>query len=158
LGVSDFYQNKLFRKLKFRTHIYLRKSEDTFLNNIEKTYGKKVDIIIIYGDWSNPKHMKHLMPSSNLGLKRLIENKYKVLMIDEYCISKLCSKCNKELTHYTMSKKDIENYQLKNKKEVKYKNKHRLLVCTGCCSSENKITTFWNRNVNECLNMLKLTY
>ena len=156
--VSDFYQNKLFRKLKFRTQIYLRKSEDTFLNNIEKTYGKKEDIIIIYGDWSNPKHMKHLMPSSNLGLKRLIEKKYKVLMIDEYCTSKLCSKCNKELTHYTMSKKDIENYQLKNKKEVKYKNKHRLLVCTGCCSSENKITTFWNRDVNACLNMLKLTH
>ena len=73
--VSDFYQNKLFRKLKFRTQIYLRKSEDTFLNNIEKTYGKKEDIIIIYGDWSNPKHMKHLMPSNNLGLKRLIEKK-----------------------------------------------------------------------------------
>ena len=57
-----------------------------------------------------------------------------------------------------MSKKDIENYQLKNKKEVKYKNKHRLLVCAGCCSSENKITTFWNRDVNACLNMLKLTH
>jgi len=45
--VSIFYQNKLFRKLKFRTHIYLRKSEDKFLNNIEKTYGKKEDITII---------------------------------------------------------------------------------------------------------------
>ena len=32
--VSEFYQNKLFRKLKFRTQIYLRKSEDKFLNNI----------------------------------------------------------------------------------------------------------------------------
>ena len=155
--VSNFYQNKLFRKLKFRTHIYLRKSEDKFLNNIEKTYGKKEDITIIYGDWSNPKHMKHLAPSSNLGLKRLIEKKYKVLMIDEYCTSKLCSKCNKELTHYKMSKKDIINYQNKNKKELKSKNKHRLLVCSGCCSSENKIKTFWNRDVNACLNMLKLT-
>ena len=158
--VSNFYQNKLFRKLKFRTHVYLRKSEDKFLNNIEKIYGKKEDIAIIYGDWSNPKQMKHLIPSSNLGLKRLIEKKYKVLMIDEYCTSKLCSKCNKELTYYKMTKKDIEIYEkkhLKDKKELKSKTKHRLLVCSGCCGSENKKSTFWNRDVNACLNMLKLT-
>jgi len=158
--ISNFYQNKLFRKLKFRTQLYLRKSEDKFLNNIEKIYGKKEDIAIIYGDWSNPKQMKHLMPSSNLGLKRLIEKKYKVLMIDEYCTSKLCSKCNKELTYYKMSKKDIEIYEkkhLKDKKELKSKTKHRLLVCSGCCGSENKKSTFWNRDVNACLNMLKLT-
>ena len=100
------------------------------------------------------------MPSSNLGLKRLIEKKYKVLMIDEYCTSKLCSKCNKELTYYKMSKKDIEIYEkkhLKDKKELKSKTKHRLLVCSGCCGSENKKSTFWNRDVNACLNMLKLT-
>ena len=158
--VYDFYNNKLFRKLKFRTHIYLRKSEDKFLNNIEKIYGKKEDIAIIYGDWSNPKQMKHLIPSSNLGLKRLIEKKYKVLMIDEYCTSKLCSKCNKELTYYKMTKKDIEIYENKHlidKKELKSKTKHRLLVCSGCCGSENKKSTFWNRDVNACLNMLKLT-
>ena len=82
--------------------------------------------------------MKHLMPSSNLGLKRLIEKKYKVLMIDEYCTSKLCSGCNKELKCYKMSKKDIEKYQKKNKIEIKNKKTHRLLVCSGCCSSENK--------------------
>lgn len=159
-SVYDFYNNKLYRKLKFRTHIYLRKSEDKFLNNIEKIYGKKEDISIIYGDWSNPKQMKHLMPSSNLGLKRLIEKKYKVLMIDEYCTSKLCSKCNKELTYYKMTKKDIEIYKKKHlidKKELKSKTKHRLLVCSGCCGSENKKSTFWNRDVNACLNMLKLT-
>jgi hypothetical protein len=158
--ISNFYQNKLFRKLKFRTQLYLRKSQDKFLNNIEKIYGKKEDVAIIYGDWSNPKQMKHLMPSSNLGLKRLIEKKYKVLMIDEYCTSKLCSKCNKELTYYKMSKKDIEIYEkkhLKDKKELKSKTKHRLLVCSGCCGSENKKSTFWNRDVNACLNMLKLT-
>ena len=40
-SVYDFYNNKLYRKLKFRTHIYLRKSEDKFLNNIEKMYGEK---------------------------------------------------------------------------------------------------------------------
>lgn len=178
--VSNFYEKKLFRKLKFRTQIYLRKSEDKFINNIEKTFNKgkkdkekkdeeqkdeeqkdeeKKEIVIIYGDWSNPRQMKHLMPSSNIGLKRLIEKKYKVLMIDEYCTSKLCSKCNKELKHYKMSKKDIEKYENKHKMKLKSTEitKHRLLVCSGCCGSENKKSTYWNRDVNACINMLKLT-
>lgn len=156
--VSDFYHKKLFRKLKFRTQIYLRKSEDKFINNINKTFKEdNKDIVIIYGDWSNPKQMKHLIPSSNIGLRRLIEKKYKVLMMDEYCTSKLCSKCNKELINYKMSKKDIEIYENKHNKKCKISTKHRLLVCSGCCGSENKKSTFWNRDVNACMNMLKLT-
>ena len=63
----------MFRKLKFRTNVYLRKSEDKFLNNIENIYGNKEDIVIGYGDWSNYKKMKHLIPSSNIGLRRKIE-------------------------------------------------------------------------------------
>jgi hypothetical protein len=51
-----------------------------------------------------------------------------------------------------------EKKHLKDKKELKSKTKHRLLVCSGCCGSENKKSTFWNRDVNACLNMLKLTH
>ena len=53
----------MFRKLKFRTSLYLKKSEDKFLNNIEKMYGKKEDIVIGYGDWSQDKQMKNLLNS-----------------------------------------------------------------------------------------------
>jgi len=38
------------------------------------------------------------------------------------------------------------------------KNKYFLLFFTGCCSLENKIITFSNRDVNACLNILKLTH
>ena len=157
--IKDFYYNKLFRKLKFRTNIYLRKSEDKFLNNIEKTYGKSEDIAIGYGDWSLDKQMKHLMPSSNIGLRRKIEKKYKVFLVNEYCTSKLCSCCNKELENYKMSIKDIKKYENKHKITLNDKDlkKHRLLVCSRCGSSENKKTTFWNRGINACVNMLKLS-
>lgn len=157
--ITEFYQKELFRKLKFRSQVYLRKSEDNFLNNIKKTYGDSKDIVIAYGDWSMNKQMKHNIPSSNIGLRRKIEKKYKVFLIDEYCTSKLCSKCNKELKHYEMSKKDIENYEKKNKTILKNsdKKKHRLLVCSECGSSENKRSTFWNRDINACINMLNLT-
>jgi hypothetical protein len=157
--IKDFYYNKLFRKLKFRTNVYLRKSEDKFLNNIEKIYGKKEDIVIGYGDWSQDKQMKHLIPSSNIGLRRKIEKKYKVFLVNEYCTSKLCSCCNKELKNYKMSNEDIKKYENKHKKQLNKEDltKHRLLVCNGCSSSENKKSTFWNRDINACVNMLKLS-
>jgi hypothetical protein len=157
--IKDFYYNKLFRKLKFRTNVYLRKSEDKFLNNIEKMYGKKEDIVIGYGDWSNDKQMKHLIPSSNIGLRRKIEKKYKVFLVNEYCTSKLCSCCNKELKNYKMSNEDIKKYENKHRKQLNKEDltKHRLLVCSGCSSSENKKSTFWNRDINACVNMLKLS-
>ena len=157
--IKDFYYNKLFRKLKFRTNIYLRKSEDKFLNNIEKMYGKKDDIVIGYGDWSNDKQMKHLIPSSNIGLRRKIEKKYKVFLVNEYCTSKLCSCCNQELKNYKMTEKDIKKYEANHKNPLKKEEliKHRLLVCSGCSSSENKKSMFWNRDINACVNMLKLS-
>ena len=63
-------------------------------------------------------------------------------LIDEYRTSKLCSKCNSEL----------ENY----------KNIHQLLVCSKCNisdksdGSESKNITFMNRDMNACLNILKI--
>ena len=157
--IKNFYYNKLFRKLKFRTNVYLRKSEDKFLNNIEKMYGKKEDIVIGYGDWSQDKQMKRLIPSSNIGLRKKIEKKYKVFLVNEYCTSKLCSCCNKELKNYKMSNEDIKKYENKHIKQLNKEDltKHRLLVCSGCSSSENKKSTFWNRDINACVNMLKLS-
>jgi hypothetical protein len=157
--IKEFYYNTLFRKLKFRTNVYLRKSEDKFLNNIEKVYGNKEDIVIGYGDWSQDKQMKHLIPSSNIGLRRKIEKRYKVFLVNEYCTSKLCSCCNKELKNYKMSNEDIKKYKNKHKKQLNKEDltKHRLLVCHGCSSSENKKSTFWNRDINACVNMLRLS-
>jgi len=71
--VREFYENELYRKLKWRSWIYQRKSEDNFLNNIEKTYGKKEDLLLCYGNWSNNKQMKYIMPTKGVGLRRTIE-------------------------------------------------------------------------------------
>jgi predicted metal-binding protein len=58
-----------------------------------------------------------------------------------------------------MSSKDIKKYEKKHKKILDKNDikKHRLLVCLGCSSSENKKSTFWNRDINACVNMLNLT-
>lgn len=59
--------------------------------------------------------------------------------VDEFETSKLCSKFNCEL----------ENYN----------NFHRVLVCRSCKSSglESKNTTFVNRDMNACMNMLHIS-
>ena len=137
--VRGFYENELYRKLKWRTWIYGRKSEDKFLNRIEETYGKKEDLLLCYGNWSNNKQMKYIMPTKGVGLRRTVEKKFNVVLVDEFRTSKLCSNCNCEL----------ENYN----------NLHRVLVCRNCKSSgsESKNTTFMNRDMNACMNMLHIS-
>ncbi len=48
------------------------------------------------------------------GLRRIIEKRFDVVMIDEYNTSKLCSKCYTELKNWN--------------------NHHRILCCNGCSS------------------------
>ena len=134
--LKKFYNQELHRKLKWRSWIYQRKSEDKFLNRIEETYGKKEDILLCYGNWSNTSQMKYIMPTKGVGLRRVISKKYDVVLLDEFKTSALCSKCNKELDNY--------------------KNIHRLLVCKNC-GLENKNSVFINRDMNACINMVNLS-
>jgi len=137
--VRYFYERELYRKMKWRRWTYQRKSEDKFLNRIEDTYGNKDDLLLCYGNWSNPKQMKHIMPTKGIGLRRAIAKRFNVVLIDEFRTSKLCSKCNGVLKHY--------------------KNLHRVLICP-CCKSgglENKNTIFMNRDINACMNMLHIS-
>jgi hypothetical protein len=188
----DFYENIKFRKQNWRTWIYQRKSEDQFIQRIEKVFCNKIrpkqntrnerkkckiemiesnkeilnksDLLICYGNWSNNKQMKYLMPTKGIGLRRLISKHYQVLLVDEFKTSKLCNTCHNELSNHTIKK---EGYD----KSIK---KHRLLVCKCCkpCKfelrikatsvinnngSENKNIVFINRDVNACLNILDLS-
>ena len=142
--VKDFYQKELFRKLKWRTFVYKKSSEDCFLNKIEKTFGKKEEIILCYGNWSNPKQMKYMMPSIGVGLRRIISKKFDVVLLNEFNTSKLCSCCHNKL----------ENFINKEGKK-----EHRLLLCQCCGSngSKSEKITFINRDINACKNMLNLS-
>jgi hypothetical protein len=188
----DFYENIKFRKQNWRTWIYQQKSEDQFIQRIEEVFCNKIrpkqntrrerkkcklemiesnkevlnksDLLICYGNWSNNKQMKYLMPTKGVGLRRLISKHYQVLLVDEFKSSKLCNTCHNELSNHTIKKEG-------NDKSIK---KHRLLVCKCCkpCKfelrikatsvinnngSENKNIVFINRDVNACLNILDLS-
>ena len=155
LKVKHFYEKELCRKLNWRTQIYRRKSEDLFLNNIEKTFGKKEDIAIVYGDWSRDTQMKYHVPTMGKGLRKLVEKNYLSMMINERNTSKKCCNCWKELVNHKYEKKNEDN-----EKETKYL--FRVLKCENCegvniCSSESKkCPMFITRDLNSCINMISI--
>ena len=89
-----------------------RQSEDNFLNRIEETYGSRDKILIAYGNWSQNRQMKHMMPSMGVGLRRLISKRFVTVLIDEFRSSMLCNHCHHKL----------ENYQ----------GCYRVLLCPNC--------------------------
>ena len=139
---KEFYQRDIWRKMKFRSYSYGKKSIDVFLNKIKETFGE--NLLIGYGNWSRDTQMKHFMPTMNKGLRKLIHRKYDTITVNECLTSKTCCMC--------MS-------QLENHRDEKGRKIHRLLVCRGqgCVSSQNKKSVFKTRDLNSAVNILNLT-
>ena len=137
---TEFYKRDVWRKMKFRQYSYGKKSIDTFLNKIKKTFGSNV--LIGYGNWSRSTQMKHIMPTMNKGLRKLIHKKYDTLTINEYYTSQKCCECYTDLKHC---------------KDKKGKEIYRLFHCSNCVSYENKNTVFRTRDKNSAISIMKLT-
>ena len=143
--IKKYYEKEINRKLNWRSKTYRQKSEDKFLNNIEKTYGNKDDLLICIGDWSNKNTIKGLGSTMGIGLKKLVSKKYNTVLIDEYNTSKLCCNCHKENDNKVINSECL----------------FRLLTCKHCNvgSFENlnnptlKCSKFLNRDMNSCVNM-----
>jgi hypothetical protein len=88
IQLKEFYINKLYRKLKWRSITYKQHSEDKFINNIKKTYDDNEDVVIVYGDWSRQTQMKNHTPTIGKGIRNVISKKFKILLINEYNTSK----------------------------------------------------------------------
>jgi hypothetical protein len=137
---AEFYKREVWRKMKFRSYSYSKKSIDTFLHKIQTTFGE--NILIGYGNWSRSTQMKHFMPTMNKGLRKLIHKKYDTITINECNTSKKCCGCHN----------DLKYYKTKENKEI-----FRLLVCSNCVSCENKYTVFRTRDVNSAVNIRNIT-
>jgi hypothetical protein len=137
---TEFYKRDVWRKMKFRQYSYGKKSIDTFLNKIKETFGENV--LIGYGNWSRSTQMKHIMPTMNKGLRKLIHKKYDTLTINEYYTSQKCCECYNDLKHC---------------KDKKGKEIYRLFECSNCVSYENKNTAFRTRDKNSAISIMKLT-
>jgi hypothetical protein len=148
-----FYENELIRKMKWRSYICNRRSEDNLLNSIEKKFGKKEDILISYGNWNNSQQMKHIIPSLGIGMRKIINKKFNCVLFDEFRTSKLCSHSYYENNTVKYCCNELKNYKI-NEKEM-----HRILICSNCKSNgcESKNVAFINRDINACQNILNLS-
>jgi hypothetical protein len=135
----EFYKREVWRKMKFRQFSYGKKSLDKFLNKIQSIFGKNV--LIAYGNWSRSSQMKHHVPTLGKGLRKLINKRYSMVMVNEYNTSKKCCKCSGDLEHH---------------KDNLGKKIFRLLKCSNCVSCENKRFVFRTRDLNSSLNIMKL--
>ncbi len=128
--IRNFIKNKMenlneyLQKQKWFGYINTKRHESVLLNNIEKMYGK--DTIMLAGDWSNKGKLKYIS-TPNMGLKRLLKQRFETYLIDEYGTSKydyITGAENKKLIvklteqqKKGLSKKINELTELKNPKE-----------------------------------------
>ena len=144
--LQTYYEQELFRKLRWRTHTYTQKSESILINKIKRTFGKK--IVIGFGSFQQTQQMKHCMPTPNKSLKDLLAKHFKLCIVDEFKTSKMCSFCLEGETCYY---KQRENPRPFRKGMV---NVHGLLTCTKCSKSSH--SHLINRDLNGSRNILYL--
>lgn len=168
---TSFYQHETHRKMRLRRFIYGKKSIDTFISKIGKTFDK--NCIIAYGDWSRNDQMKYFEPTLGKGLRTLIHRKYHTISINEAYSSKNCHVCFNEMRNYIFDSSGVEkkfsNRGKNKKKKLHHKNGDKirgLLVCSNCSpkfpnvfkyvSHEDKHTIFRNRDKNGAINIMNL--
>jgi len=159
---NKFYEDKLYRKINWRTKVYRQKSEDKFLNNIENTFGNKKDIVVVLGDWSNKNSIKGLSPTMGIGLKRLISKRFITMLIDEYNTSKKCCNCWKDIENVAINgNKKFRLLGCKNCSIIGLNNSKKTNDCNiGSPEGEHKSMfqsySFLTRDKNSCINMLSI--
>jgi len=133
------YQREIFRKYKWYSYINKKKTESKIINKIKKTFSK--DSILVMGDWSIGKQMRNFISTPNLGLKKKLNEHFKVYNLDEFRTSLLnCKTENK-----------CENLYLSDKKDV-IRKLHSVLTY----QTENNRSGCINRDENSVNNMIML--
>jgi len=160
--LAVFNKDTKFRQYKFYSYINRKRSESKLLHTIEKKFGE--DTIVIMGDWSIGKQMRNYISTPNLGLKRKINEKFKVYSIDEYNTSCINYKTEEKVENLKVcdwyEKKVLKNRKITEEEKLiilTIKNKSRELhhVLTFKIKMENNRKGCINLDRNACLNMKK---
>jgi len=137
--LEEKYQQEIFRKYKWYSYINKKKTESKIINKIKKTFNK--DLTLVIGDWSIGKQMRNFISTPNLGLKRKLNEHFKVYNLDEFRTSLLNCKTNSK----------CENLYLPDKKDI-IRKLHSVLTY----QTENNRSGCINRDENSVNNMIML--
>jgi len=140
------------------------------INNIKKKFGD--DLVLVMGDWSIGKQMKHFISTPNLGLKRKLDEHFTIVSIDEYKTSKINCVTKKENENLIIYNKEIikrmedkrklkEEENIKKDNKIKEKEKKEItsvkLHSVLTYKMKNKRLGCINRDKNAVRNMQKIT-
>lgn len=138
-----FYENYLFRNLKLSSYINRLKSEQKFINNFRKIFGKPEEVIIGIGDFEQRKHRKFKEPVKGKGFRDMFRKSgYKVYLVDEFRTSCKCSNCEGQCSTF-------RKCQSPRPWRDELITRHGLLMCKTCRG-------LWNRDENSSRNIYKI--
>jgi hypothetical protein len=142
--LKEYYKKEILRKLRWRSYTYTQKSQSKLINRMKEKFGE--ELIIGFGSWNQSQQMKGSIPTPCKGLKRMLEKHFKVLIVDEYKTSKMCSFCLEGETSYCIKRENPKPYR------EGIIDVHGLLTCKKCSESGKKDRV--NRDLNGSRNIL----
>ena len=143
-----YYEQELFRKMKFNSKINATRSEDRMINRFKDKFGSPEEVVIGFGDWEQKQQMKYKEPTKGIGMRKLFRKAgYKVYLVDEFRTSCRCYNCGGECEHSNERKQTNPRSWMR--KEREYISVHGLLKCKTC-------NVWWNRDKNSSLNIQKI--
>ena len=146
LKLRNFYDQRIFRKLKFGSYCRRQISESKMINNFRMKFGSPQEAVVCIGDWEQKKHRRFHEPVKGKGFRTLFRKAgYKVYLVDEFRTSKRCSACDNHGVCSTF--RWCNNPRPYRQGMIK---RHGLLKCEAC-------SRLWNRDVNAASNIWKIS-
>ena len=119
-----YYGQPFFRQKQLQLYGREQRTYANLINRLKSSFsGLKV---VVFGDW-RPQNLRHHPPIPLEKLKRLFQQAgFQVYLIDEYCTSKFCPVCKKELKK---GFKTVRNPRTHREHDQPTKPCHGLLYC-----------------------------
>lgn len=86
-----YYSSKMYRIHRWKKYKSEQRFNQYLVNRIRAIFDH--DCVLAYGSWNRTSQMKGLIPSSGIGMKRLLSKHFTVVTTPEYNTTKTCSKC-----------------------------------------------------------------
>lgn len=111
-----YNEKKEIYKINRNSYINKKRSNAKLINKIKKKFGE--DVVLIYGDWSNKMSIKKISTPNN-EIKKLLNDNFIVLDIDEYNTSKIDNIYENECKNYESVNKNLNQKQKINELKIK---------------------------------------
>ena len=153
-----------FLKWRFKTSLYAKKA----LAKLARKIGKTKKTCVGLGDWSRRDGFGRGHPSGPvLAFKKELARHVTVVEVDEYCTSKKCSHCFRDLkkVEFPFSEtrgqrqKRVQTTPLVTFADLQTKNQNKTFPCHAILRCDpNECGKVWHRDVNGGINILQITH